>query len=193
MEKEVWRDIPEYEGLYQVSNYGNVKSLARNNCNVCLKDRILKYSKNHQGYKQVALFKKSKQKSFKIHKLVALAFIPNPNNYPCINHIDGNKQNNCVDNLEWCTYSHNNKEAFRLKLKKPINKGNFNEKSFNHKQVVQYDLQGNLIRIWGSLIQIKRELGYYCCPISNCCHKRKGFYTAYGYKWDFVNKGGKDE
>lgn len=174
MEKEVWRDIPEYEGLYQVSNYGNVKSLARNNCNVCLKDRILKYSKNHQGYKQVALFKKSKQKSFKIHKLVALAFIPNPNNYPCINHIDGNKQNNCVDNLEWCTYSHNNKEAYRLGLNKVS------------KKVNQYDLDNNFIKQWDSLADVQRELKICAINISRVC--RGMLNKTGGFKWRYPNE-----
>lgn len=98
--KEVWKDIKGYEGLYQVSNLGNVKSLKFN------KEKILipLFDKN---YLFIQLWKNGKYKRYKVHRLVAEAFIPNTNEYSCVNHKDENKQNNCVDNLEWCTNQYN--------------------------------------------------------------------------------------
>lgn len=103
--KEVWRDIPGYEGKYQVSNIGNVRSLHYRNTN---KAQRLNSVINEGGYNIVGLSKDGKSKQYKVHRLVAEAFIPNPNNYPIINHKDENKTNNVVWNLEWCTYEYNN-------------------------------------------------------------------------------------
>ena len=100
---EEWKDIPEYEGLYQASNYGRIRRL-----------RILKGSVIFDGYVIVGLSRESTAKSLKIHRLVAKSFILNPNNKPCINHIDGNKMNNNINNLEWCTYSENMKHSFAM-------------------------------------------------------------------------------
>ena len=102
--KEIWKDIEGYEGLYQVSDLGNVKSLKTN--------KNLYYS-NSNGYYRVGLFK-DKRTMRAIHRLVAEAFIPNPNNYPCVNHKDCNKHNNCIENLEWCDYKYNNYYGNRL-------------------------------------------------------------------------------
>ena len=103
---EEWKYIEGYEGLYQVSNYGRVRSLFYRKKNQV---QLLKLRKVTKGYLQVALWKNRKRKDFMVHKLVAEAFIPNPNNYPQINHKDEDKTNNCVENLEWCTneYNHN--------------------------------------------------------------------------------------
>ena len=107
--EEIWKDIKGYEGLYQVSNLGNVKSLSRVSIQGhILPTKILKFGYNLQGYKIVGLHRDGSSKTRTVHRLVAEAFIPNSNNYPCINHIDENKQNNRVDNLEWCTYEYNN-------------------------------------------------------------------------------------
>lgn len=103
--EEIWKDIEGYEGLYQVSNLGKVKSL---NYNKTAKSELLKLRKNTNGYTRVVLYKNRKAKDYQVHRLVAEAFIPNPNNYPIINHKDENKTNNRVDNLEWCTYLYNN-------------------------------------------------------------------------------------
>lgn len=107
---EIWKDINGYEGFYQISNFGNVKSLARS-CGTKLKkytckERILKKRKI-DGYYTVALYKNGKMKSFKCSRLVAQAFIPNPTNLPCVNHIDEDKYNDCVSNLEWCSIKYN--------------------------------------------------------------------------------------
>ena len=109
--EEIWKDIQGYEGLYQISNLGRVKSLGRIITNKIRtyyrEDLILSPGKDKDGYFQVQLYKNGINKMRKVHRLVAETFILNPNNYPCINHKDENKQNNHVSNLEWCTVKYN--------------------------------------------------------------------------------------
>lgn len=164
--EEVWKDIDGFEGLYQVSNYGRIKSLPRNTT----RGVILKPHKNTQGYLQVHLYKDGKGKDYTIHRLVALYFIPNNDLFKTqINHKDENKENNNVDNLEWCDAVYN------------TNYGNRNKKI--SKEVNQYSLDGVLIKTWKSTREIERELGYYCSAISECCNgKRK---TVYGFRWEY--------
>lgn len=119
MNLEIWKDIPNYEGLYQISSYGRVKSFYK-------KERILKPSIQHFKYKsknykreKIELSKNNIRKSFKIHRLVAQTFIPNPDNKPQVNHIDGNPLNNNVNNLEWCTNQENIIHSYKyLRTKK---------------------------------------------------------------------------
>lgn len=103
--KEIWRDVKGYEGLYQVSNLGEVRSLPRNG--TINKIRIIKKFTDKYGYLYVSLNKCNQKKKKKLHRLIAEAFIPNPNNYPVVNHIDENKKNNNIDNLEWCSVKYN--------------------------------------------------------------------------------------
>jgi len=118
---ELWKDIKNYEGLYQVSNLGNVKSVDRyvyagdnsNHKYQHIKERNLKLSGGDK-YIQVHLCKNGKIKAFLVHRLVAEAFIPNPDNLPCINHKDENPKNNQAENLEWCTYKYNNEYNERI-------------------------------------------------------------------------------
>lgn len=121
--QEVWKDIKNYEGCYQVSNLGRVRSLTRKvktfNGVRTSKGQLLKPLKTNTGYYRVDLKQNQKDKYMSIHRLVAEAFIPNPNNYPIINHKDNNPQNNCVDNLEWCTQSYNVKYAYKYGNAKP--------------------------------------------------------------------------
>lgn len=122
--KEIYKDIPEYKGIYQVSNLGNIKSVARSYTNskgktYNIKERILKLTISN-GYYSVTLNNKGK-KRFTVHRLVALAFIENPSNKDEVNHIDGNKLNNCYKNLEWCTKSENTLHAYRTGLMTPNN------------------------------------------------------------------------
>ena len=174
--KEMWKDIKDYEGLYQVSNLGRVKSLERlaksnNNNYRIVKEKLLKQSEDKDGYKRVSLNKNNKSKLCTIHRLVAEAFIPNPNNYPCINHKDENKQNNNLENLEWCTVKYNNNYGTRIerfKQKKQIAIG-------------QYDLNGNLIKKWNSAKEVYKTLGYDFSRIRKCCNNKS--YKAYNCIW----------
>ena len=130
--KEIWKDIKNYEGLYQISNTGRVKSLKRvvphknrwksKTSKRIIEEKILKQNKTIHNYLFVQLYKNNKNQSNRIHRLVASAFIPNSQNKPCVNHIDGNKNNCHISNLEWCTYSENSIHAFKTGLKKISNK-----------------------------------------------------------------------
>lgn len=109
---EIWKEITGYEGLYQVSNLGNVRRIKhietnRNGVQRILGDKNIARSIDEKGYFLVSLSKDGKQKTRRIHRLVAEMFIPNPNNYPQVNHKDEDKRNNKVDNLEWCTNKYN--------------------------------------------------------------------------------------
>lgn len=108
---EIWKPIQGYENFYEISSEGRVKSLHNRYKN---RSNILKAAVGSCGYLFVSLCDGKKQTSFNVHKLVARAFIPNPDCFPCINHKDCNRQNNCVDNLEWCTYEYNNHYAGRI-------------------------------------------------------------------------------
>lgn len=111
MKSEVWKDIDGYAGLYKVSNTGEVKSLRGNEKNL--------KQMNCKGHLKVGLYINKKRKWFLVHRLVSIAFLPNHWNLPIVNHIDGDKKNNNVINLEWCTYKHNMREAYRIGLRKP--------------------------------------------------------------------------
>lgn len=168
--EEIWKNIDGTNGEYQVSNIGNVRSLKKN------KIRQLKIFDNGYGYLRVSLNINGKIKSEKVHRLVAKAFIPNPNDYPCINHIDENKYNNNVNNLEWCSYSYNN--CYGKRIKKVVNK--------TSKKVFQYDKQGNFIREWNSAMEIQRELGYRANSICSCCNGK--YKTSYNFIWKYKEK-----
>ncbi|MBQ4031321.1 MAG: HNH endonuclease [Bacilli bacterium] len=175
--KEVWKDIEGYEGLYKVSNLGNVKSMKYFHHE---KEGILIGGIKKYGYRQVILVKKGKVKYMNVHRLVAQTFIPNPLNKPQINHIDGNKLNNCVNNLEWCTPSENQIHAYRTGLKKPL----CSEKNKYSKKVNQYDVENKLIKTYNAVREAARENGLNPRDISKCCqNKRK---QVGGYKWEYA-------
>jgi len=120
---EIWKSVNGYAGSYEISNYGRVKSLSRciktkNNKQYMRKEIILKQYLNKSGYYFVNLCKSSKMKNHRIHRLVAKHFISNKSKYNCVNHKDGNKINNHVENLEWCTFSYNLKHAHEIGIKK---------------------------------------------------------------------------
>lgn len=125
MNNEIYKDIRGYEGLYKISNFGNVKSL---NYNRTKSKRIMKPGMSINGYPQLLLHKNGKRRMFKIHRLVALAFIKNLLNLPQINHKDGNKKNNNVENLEWCNAYQNTHHAYQLGLINTIGEKNPNTK-----------------------------------------------------------------
>ena len=178
MNKEIWKDIPEYEGLYQASNLGNIKSLERKRIdrNEILKSKILTKHLKENGYEIVTLCKNRKEVKKYVHRLVALTFISNPNNYNEINHINENKQDNRVVNLEWCNRKYN------------CNYGLRNMKCY--KKILQYDLQDNFIKEWNSIKSIKKyfEKKDNDSGISCCIHGKQK--TAFGYKWKLKNNIG---
>ena len=116
MTPEVWKDIEGYEGTYQVSSSGRVKSL---NYHRTGKEHLIKQVDNGRGYQQVHLVGKKGLKWHTVHRLVASAFIDNPHNKPTVNHINGDRSNNSVENLEWATYSENSYHSYRVNKRKP--------------------------------------------------------------------------
>lgn len=187
---EEWKPVVGYEGLYEVSDWGNVRSLDRvvkclNSgkypCNRCVKGKIIKPFLTIWGYIQVYLYKSGTKKgnNHTIHRLVAEAFIPNPNNLPEVNHIDEDKTNNNVENLEWCDRKYNKNYGTRTKK---VAEKLTNRKDLS-KQVYQYTLDGELINIWPSTKEIERKLGYDNGNIGKCCNNK--YKQAYGYKWNY--------
>lgn len=177
---EVWKDVPNYEGMYSVSNYGRVKSLRRiiqcGRGEKVTKEMILKPMKDRLGYLVVDLRCEGKRKSLKIHRLVMLAHVPNPNNFPSINHIDEDKTNNIVTNLEWCSVSHNITwgEGHKRRVQSFIN----NNRS---KRVLQYDDSLNLIKEFPSAAEAERQTGISGRAIRCVCDLRLLY--AGGYIW----------
>jgi len=191
MEKEQWKPICNYENYYEVSNLGNIRSVDRyvkskSNSRVLLKGKPMKYVVSIHGYKRITLCKDGKHKQFFIHRLVALAFLKNSYNKPMINHIDGNKLNNELSNLEWCTHSENLLHAYRTGLTIP--KGN--RKGINgylHPQskiVLQFDLNGILINEYGS-IGVTKFAGFTPQHVHSCCIGK--LKTHKKFKWQYKN------
>ena len=167
---EEWKNIDGLNGEYQISNKGNIK---HNN-------RILKSHKDRDGYLIINIYYDKRFNSFKIHRLVAKTFIPNPNNLPQVNHIDCNKQNNNVENLEWCTLQDNISHAVRNKLLKN------RDYSKRYKKVNQYDLNGNLIKTWNSIKEAGNELGICTSTITKVCKKKPYFKTYKNSIWEYA-------
>ena len=166
---EIWKDIEGYEGMYQVSNIGNVRSLNYRGTGIV---RNLVPKVNNCGRLWVEL----KGKSFLIHRLVAKAFIPNIHNYPEINHKDENPKNNVVTNLEWCTGEYNRK---MYSAKNSHGRPNTRQREIN-----QLDTYGNLVKKWKDSRTIMNSTGMSQWSITQCCDgKRK---TAYGFKWQYA-------
>lgn len=190
---EIWKDIKGYEGLYQVSNMGQVKSLGNGKSNKS-KLKVMKQQLNHKGYPMINLCKNGVTKGVSVHRLVAINFIPNPNNLPQVNHIDEIKTNNCVENLEWCTNEYNHNYGTRIERVRQKQIGNPNMKTSlgkfgkehpTSKPILQLTLDGEIIKLWFSASDAIRENGYGKSHISSCCTGKKK--TAYGYKWEHLD------
>ena len=180
MTEEVWRDITGYEGYYQVSSEGRVKSLGRtiikkDGRKQTVKERILKGTPDKYGYLKVGLCGSTrKQKCFQVHRLVGEAFIQNPDEKPQINHINEIKTDNRACNLEWCTCKQN------------LNHGTRNERVAKAlgKPIGQYKLDGQLIKVWPSAYMVERQTGFsqgYIWGVANGRYKQ-----AYGFIWKYI-------
>lgn len=171
-EKEIWKDIPGYEGLYRVNQWGDIFSLYTN--------KKIKYSISKYGYKQYNLSKNKKKRIMTAHRAVALAFIPNPDNLPVINHKDENPQNCYVDNLEWCTYQYN----------AVYNDAHIKRGNNLSKKVYKYDVEGNLIEIYNSVREAAEKLNSYIGNIAICANKKdykgKHCVTVHGYVLSYL-------
>lgn len=170
--EEIWKDIEGYEGLYQVSNIGNVRSL---NYHRTGKKQVLKPFFQRKGYLLIDLLKNGKRQTVTVHKLVAETFIPNddPEHKTQVNHINEDKTDNRVCNLEWCDGNYN------------CNYGNRNKRLSESlsRAVKQLSLDGTLVIIWPSVMEAQRN-GFLGSSISRCCN---GKYTQHkGYKWEWV-------
>lgn len=177
---EVWKDVVGYEGLYKVSNIGRIMSCERY-VNTCgggkrlLGEKILKPFKCPGGYCEVSLWKNNKYKTTMVHRIVAVAFLNNPNNFPEVNHKDENKENNCIENLEWCTSKYNANYGSRtqkMKDKKPS------------KPVIMMDKSGNVVKKYNSLGDASRETGFDISAIIRVCKGKQK--TSMGYKWIYA-------
>ena len=168
--KEVWRDIADYEGLYQVSNLGRVKSLERcvqrkNKTTLKVKEKIIKVGITKDGYFRVKLSKQGISNNFSVHRLVAEAFIPNPDKLPQVNHKNEfEKWNNKVDNLEWCTQQYN------IRFSRSVG-------------VNQFDLKGNLIKEWNCIKEASKYTNIPSSNIVRCCQNKLNM--AGGFKWEY--------
>lgn len=174
---ERWKDIQGYEGLYQISNLGNVKSNYVH--------RMLPHHDRGNGYFIVRLCKHGKHQYVQLHRLVAIAFVPNPNHFSIVNHKDCNPQNNYADNLEWCTQRYN--LTYGGRIQKMLNNKSYQEAMHRFKKrVYQYDLEGTFLKCWDSAHDVQRALGYSASNINMCClGKRK---TANKYVWRYERK-----
>ena len=184
--QEIWKDIEGFEGLYQVSNYGRVKSLDRVSeyyskagyySKRAVKGRILSIASNPAGYRQVILCKQGEHTQVMIHRLVAKTFLPNPDLLPEVNHKDENKSNNHVDNLEWCTPKYNANYGTRNDRCKKV---------IELKAVNQFSKDGTFIQRFESITAAHKALGIDMSQISGVCKHKKEYVTAGGFKWEYA-------
>lgn len=175
MTEEVWRDVKGYEGLYQVSNMGRVKSLGRKDrFGRVIKERILEPAVTHNGYLRVGLHVDGKRKMLRVHRLVCEAFHENPDNKSEVNHVNEDKTDNRACNLEWSTRTEN------------CNHGSRNERVAKalSKPIGQFSLDGKLIKVWQSACEARRQTGFdqgYVGAVA-----RGKFKQAYGFIWKYI-------
>jgi hypothetical protein len=189
MKKEVWKDVVGYKGYYKVSNLGRIKGIARliktgKNRKTHLPEKIKVKGLNTWGYEMLGLSKKDIKKMYSVHRLVALAFIPNPENKREVNHKNGIKTDNRVENLEWLTPKENTRHAFDVLHVKGSMLGKKGKDCHNSKPVNQYDMNYKFIKSFESLTHASEELGINKTCICLCCkHKIK---SSAHFKWEYA-------
>ena len=167
--EEIWKDIEGYEGKYKISTTGKVLSCGIDSLNRNYGKRIRKQFKDKNGYLSVFLIKNDVHKRFYVHRLVAKTFIPNPENKPCVDHVDGNRNNNNYTNLRWCTYKENNNfDIYRKRNSRA-----------KEKRVIQLTKDGVFIKEWDSTKIAQETLKIY--GIYECLKGRSK--SAGGFKW----------
>lgn len=176
--EEIWKDIPGWEGYYKVSTLGRVLSINFNNSR---RQAIRTATRDRLGYLCLTLHRKGYSKTYKVHRLVALAFIPNPNNFPCINHKDEDKTNNCIENLEWCDYSYNNKYGNRPR--KVLDAYRRNNGSKAERPVVKMDKSGIILGEFISISEAARRVGVSRESLRDCVLGRSK--SCVGYIWKY--------
>ena len=184
-QNEEWKDAVGFEDALQISNIGRVKRKAFNHTifngvNSFRKAHIVKPRLREDGYYHITFHYKGKVHSMLVHRLVAMAFIPNPHNLPQVNHKDENPSNNCVDNLEWCDQKYNsnygtNGQRISAKLTNGL----------RSKVVEQYDRKGNFIKEFPSVAEVSRLLGFPTSSIARCCNGSKKYSIVGGYQWKY--------
>lgn len=178
--EEIWKPIKETDGIYEISNYGNIRSIDRyvKTCGNGLRlaaGKAYKPIKCTNGYLELQAYIKGKRKIFMVHRLVAQYFIPNPNNYPEVNHKDENPQNNHADNLEWCTPKYNcnygtrNQRCMEKVIKKPVR---------------QLSLNGEVVEVFPAIKDAMRKTGIDGSQIIRVCKGKNQ--TAGGFKWEYA-------
>lgn len=180
-----WRAIPGYEGLYEVNNFGSVRSLFRYK-------KQLTPSKGAHGYLTVELYKGKQRKRVLVHRLVAMAFIQNPKNYPQVNHKDENRCNNTVENLEWCSAIYNMNYGIggetrhsKIDYSKPCYAENARKNgAIRSKPVLQFSIDGTLLNKYCSAKEAHRETGLNHSHILECCNGKR-YKTVGGFVWKF--------
>ena len=181
MVNEIWRDIKDYPN-YMVSNLGRVKSV---NYRRTGEEQILRQIKITNGYLQVGLYKNGNFKPHYVHRLVAEAFIDNPNNLPHIDHINTDRTDNRVCNLRWVTQKENNNTPL---TKNKISNFMIGKKGVKHpksKPIIQFSKDGEFIKKWNSGMDAQRELELFSSSIFACCKGK--LKTAGGFKWSYAN------
>jgi hypothetical protein len=187
--EENWKDIKGYEGLYTININGQIKSVGRKVKHrsgfKTIPDRIMSIANNTSGYKSISLCKNGIGKSYQLHRLVAIAFIPNPNNKPQVNHIDGNKQNNNINNLEWVSAKENSQHSYDNGLSIAPWLGKFGKDNKDSKPINQLTKEGVFIRTFNGIAEASRITGISKSFLSDTCRKKHEY--AKNYKWEFAN------
>lgn len=183
--KPKWKDIVGYENEYQINQFGEIRTL-KDSPKLKKYDVLKPQISKRNGYVYQMLYKNGKEKLLRVHRLVAMAFLPNPNNLPQVNHKDGNKQNNSVYNLEWCEQSDNMKHAYKNGLQIPSEnqrKAIINTNKLKQKKVCQIK-DGEIINTFSGISEASRQTKISISCISRCCNlKRK---STNGYEWRFL-------